>query len=90
MVGSAIMRRLARRESIRLITRGRDSLDLARRPDVEAFFESEAIDAVVLAAARVGGIHANNTYPADFIHDNLVIACNVIDAARRSGVNKLL
>jgi nucleoside-diphosphate-sugar epimerase len=94
MVGSAILRRLqARRaagEALELLTRSRAELDLTDQAAVRAFMAAERPDAVILAAAKVGGIHANNTWPADFIHENLMIAANVIDAAHRAGVRRLL
>jgi len=94
MVGSAILRRLeARRdrgEEIELITATHAALDLTDPAAVRAFMAAHKPDVVILAAARVGGIHANNTYPADFIHDNLMIAANVIAAAHASGVARLL
>jgi GDP-L-fucose synthase len=92
MVGSAIVRQLlaagVRREA--LVTRTHAELDLTDQAAVRSFFASERPDQVYLAAARVGGIHANNTYPADFIYDNLMMEANVIDAAFRNGVRKLL
>jgi GDP-L-fucose synthase len=90
MVGSAIVRELRRRGYAEPVTAPRSELDLTDQAAVRAFFDRRAIDAVVLAAAKVGGIHANNTYPADFIHENLVMQCNVIDAAHRAGVQRLL
>lgn len=90
MVGSALCRVLEARGEGRLITRGRGELDLTRQADVEAFFADEAIGQVYLAAARVGGIHANSAQPADFIRENLQIQTNVIHAARRAGVSRLL
>jgi GDP-L-fucose synthase len=89
MVGSALMRRLAA-EDCRILTADRSQLDLTRQAEVEAWMAAEKPDAVFLAAAKVGGIHANDSYPADFIRDNLVIETNIIDAAWRSGVGKLL
>jgi GDP-L-fucose synthase len=92
MVGSAIVRQLlaagVRPES--LVTRTHAELDLTDQAAVRSFFASERPDQVYLAAARVGGIHANNTYPADFIYDNLMMEANVIEAAFRTGVRKLL
>jgi nucleoside-diphosphate-sugar epimerase len=94
MVGSAILRRLeARRaagEALELITRTHADLDLIDQAAVHAFMKEIRPDVVVLAAARVGGIHANNTYPADFIYENLMIEANVIHAAHRADVQKLL
>ena len=90
LVGAAIYRRLAHEGFERLITRTRAELDLTDQAAVHAFFEIEHPDYVFLAAAKVGGIHANDTYAADFIRDNLEIQTHVIDAAWRSGVKKLL
>jgi nucleoside-diphosphate-sugar epimerase len=92
MVGGAILRRLAAREGGRqsLITRGRDELDLTDQAAVRRFMEAERPDVVILAAAKVGGIHANNTYPAAFIYENLMIEANVIHEAWRAGVTRLL
>jgi GDP-L-fucose synthase len=90
LVGSAIVRALEKRDYNNIITRTRAELDLTDQAQVRAFFQSEKIDEVYLAAARVGGIHANNTYPAEFIYENMMIQANVIHAAWRAGVNKLL
>lgn len=90
MVGSALCRLLSKDESLDLVLRSRSQLDLLDQHEVKRFFESESIDQVYFAAAKVGGIHANNTYPADFIMDNLAIQLNVIGEAYRAGVNKLL
>jgi GDP-L-fucose synthase len=92
MVGGALVRALRARghAEAELICRPRAELDLMDQRQVRAFFEREPVDQVYLAAARVGGIVANRTCPADFIHENLVIQANVIDAAFRSGVRKLL
>ena len=90
LVGSAIVRRLRRDGFSALLTPGRPVLDLRDAVAVEKFFASERPAYVFLAAAHVGGIHANNTYPADFIRDNLQIQTNVIDAAYRNGARKLL
>jgi GDP-L-fucose synthase len=92
MVGSAILRQL-RSAGVPLdaiVTRTHAELDLTDQAGVRAFFAGERPDQVYLAAARVGGIHANNTYPADFIYDNLMIEANIVDAAFRHGVRKLL
>jgi GDP-L-fucose synthase len=89
MVGAALVRRLAR-ENCEVITAPRDLLDLRDAAAVRAFFEREKPQAVFLAAAKVGGILANDTYPADFLYDNLAIETAVIDAAFRQGVEKLL
>lgn len=90
LVGAAIVRRFQSAGFTNLVLRSRDELDLTRQADVEAFFARTPVQYVVLAAAKVGGIHANNTYPADFLRDNLQIQTNVIDAAYRHGVRKLL
>jgi GDP-L-fucose synthase len=92
MVGSAIVRQLlaAGVSASAIVTRTHAELDLTNQAAVRAFFEEERPSQVYLAAARVGGIHANNTYPADFIYDNLMIQANVIEAAFRRGVKKLL
>lgn len=90
LVGSAIVRRLQAGGYGRLLLRTHAELDLTRQIEVEKFFESEKPDYVFLAAAKVGGIHANDTYPAEFIHVNLEIQNNVIDAAYRHGVKRLL
>ena len=90
MVGSALMRRLAHESNLELLTRNRTALDLTRQSEVEQFFAGAGIDWVFLAAARVGGILANRDHPADFIRDNLQIQTNVIDAAWRAGVKRLL
>jgi GDP-L-fucose synthase len=90
LVGSALVRALQTRGYERILLRSRAELDLTRQEAVQAFFERERPDAVILAAARVGGIHANNSRPAEFIRDNLLIQDHVIDAAQRSGVEKFV
>jgi GDP-L-fucose synthase len=90
LVGSAIRRELERQGYTNLLLKTRAELDLMSGPAVEKFFTEEQPEYVFLAAAKVGGILANNTYPADFIRDNLEIQTNVIDAAYRSGVKRLL
>jgi GDP-L-fucose synthase len=90
MVGSAIVRVLQRMGQTSIVTRTHRELDLTNQADVRAFFDRETPDQVYLAAAKVGGIHANNTYPAEFIYENLMMEANVIDAAFRSGVKRLL
>jgi GDP-L-fucose synthase len=90
MVGSAILRQLQQQGQVNLVTRTHAELDLTNQSAVKAFFETEKPNQVYLAAAKVGGIHANNTYPAEFIYQNLMVEANVIDAAFRSGVQKLL
>ncbi|HLG97637.1 MAG TPA: GDP-L-fucose synthase [Bryobacteraceae bacterium] len=89
LVGSALYRRLVRLGFENLVVRERKDLDLRVQFDVDRFFASERPEYVFLAAAKVGGILANNSYPADFIRDNLLIECNVIDAAYRYGAKKL-
>ena len=90
MVGSAILRALTAAGYTNIVTRARHELDLTRQAETEAFFAAERPEYVFLAAARVGGIVANNTYRAEFIRDNMAIALNVIDASYRFGVRKLL
>ena len=90
MVGSAIMRTLQQQGHTNFISRTHKELELTNQAAVKHFFESEQPDHVYLAAAKVGGIHANNTYPAEFIYDNLMVQANVIDAAFNNGVKKLL
>ena len=89
MVGSALVRRLAR-EGCHVLTATRAELDLTRQADVEAWMEKAKPDAVFLAAAKVGGILANDSYPADFLYDNLILEANIIHAAHTVGVEKLL
>jgi GDP-L-fucose synthase len=90
MVGSAICRNLQQQGQSRLLTRTHEALDLTNQAAVQAFFAQEKPDQVYLAAAKVGGIHANKTYPADFIYQNLMMQANVIEAAFQNGVQKLL
>lgn len=90
MVGSAIVRRLSALGYNNILTLGREDVDLLDQSAVREYFATHKVDQVYLAAARVGGIHANNTYPADFIYDNLMIQANVIEAAHRAGVQRLL
>ncbi|MFP1130192.1 GDP-L-fucose synthase family protein [Asticcacaulis sp. W401b] len=90
MVGSAIVRQLEARDDVELVLRSRSQLDLTNQASVANFFEANKIDEVYLAAAKVGGIHANNTYPADFIFQNLAVQNNVIGSAFAAGVKKLL
>lgn len=90
MVGSALVRQLQNDASIELVLRSRDELDLVNQAQVLEFFNDSKIDQVYLAAARVGGIHANNTFPAEFIYQNLMIEANTINSAFESGVKKLL
>jgi len=90
MVGSAISRRLSKDPNIVIVTRNRRDLDLTNQSDVDTFFAKSRIDQVYLAAAKVGGILANNTYPAEFIYENLIIEANIIHSAFKQGVKKLL
>ena len=90
LVGSAIERLLVLRGFSNIITRTREELDLTNQPAVIDFFEAEKPKYVILAAAKVGGIHANNSYPADFIYENLMIEANVIDASYKANVSRLL
>lgn len=90
MAGSALVRRLQFNCGYNILTRTRSELDLTCQEEVNAFFKAQHIDQVFLAAGKVGGIHANNTCPADFIYQNLMIQTNVIQAAHKSGVQKLL
>jgi GDP-L-fucose synthase len=89
MVGGAINRKLTERGAD-VVTRTHAELDLTSQASVRDFFAEAKVDAVILAAAKVGGIHANNTYPADFIYENLMIECNVIHQAFTAGIQKLL
>ncbi|MGX9252931.1 GDP-L-fucose synthase [Pantoea ananatis] len=90
MVGSAILRQLSKRTDIEIITKTKEELNLLSKKDVEEFFQSSEIDEVYLAAAKVGGIHANNQFPAEFIYENMLIECNVIHAAHLANIPKLL
>lgn len=90
LVGSAVLRRLAIAGCTNTVNRSSAELDLRNQTAVNDFFASERPEYVFLAAAKVGGIYANNNYPAEFIRDNLIMECNVIDAAWRNGVKKLL
>jgi len=90
MVGNAILRQLESQGGHNIVTRTHAELDLTNQAAVHAFMAQEKPDQVILAAAKVGGIHANNTYPAQFIYENLMIECNVIHAAFQAGVTKLL
>src|SRR5882672_2966140 len=89
MVGAAVLRRL-KAEPCEIVVAGRDQLDLTRQADVERWMDRQRLDAVVLCAARVGGIHANATLPADFLFENLMIGANVVNAAYRAGVRRLV
>jgi len=90
LVGSAIYRRLQSEGFTNLLVRTHSELDLTRQPEVEAFFESQRPEFVFLAAANVGGISANNTYPAEFIYNNLAIQMHIINASWKTGVKRLL
>ena len=90
LVGSAIMRRLRAEGFENIVTRSHAELDLTNQEQVDAFFAQEKPEYVFLAAAKVGGIMANKTYPAEFIYKNLMIGCNVVEASYRNGVKKLL
>ncbi len=90
MVGSAIVRALQKQGETNIVTQTHAELDLTNQADVQQFFAQEKPTQVYLAAAKVGGIHANNAYPADFIYQNLMVQANVVDAAFRNGVQKLL
>lgn len=90
MVGSALVRLLEKDPNVELILRRRSELDLIDQRAVQQFFQQQRIDQVYLAAAKVGGIHANNAYPAEFLYQNLMIEANVIHAAHQTGVNRLL
>lgn len=90
MVGSAVVRRLQTLGFENIVTRRSAELDLTNQAAVNAFFADQKPDAVIMAAAKVGGIHANNTYPAEFIYDNLAIASNTIHAAYESGTKRFL
>ena len=90
LVGSAIIRNLKDKHYENVYWVGREICDLRDRSQVDHYFEQSKPEYVFLAAAKVGGIHANNKYPAEFIHDNLMIQTNVIDAAYRNGVKKLV
>lgn len=90
MVGAGIVKQLEQRSDIDILTRCRSELDLTSQQAVAAFFKDNHIDEVYLAAAKVGGIHANNSYPAEFIYENLMIEANLIHAAHINNVNKLL
>lgn len=90
MVGASILRQLNAREDVNLIVRTRNELDLTCQADVSAFFSNNHIDEVFLCAAKVGGIHANSTFPAEFIYQNLMIEANIIHAAHQNDIQKLL
>ena len=89
MVGSAIVRKLRKQGFTNIITRSSVELDLTNQQDAHSFLQEEKPDYVVIAAAKVGGIHANNSYPAEFIYQNLMIEANLIHSSYLAGVNKL-
>jgi len=90
MVGAALVRRFSSEPGVSLLLRSRSQLDLTSQTAVEAFYTAEKPDVAIIAAAKVGGIHANHTYPAEFLFDNLAIATNTIHGAYRAGVKRLL
>jgi GDP-L-fucose synthase len=90
MVGSALVRRFKNEPGVSLVLRTRKELDLTSQAAVEAFYATEKPDAAIMAAAKVGGIHANNSYPAEFLFDNLIVAANTIHSAYRHGVKRFL
>jgi GDP-L-fucose synthase len=90
MVGSAIVRELKKQSQTNIVVRTHAELELTNQLEVRSFFEAERPDQVYLAAAKVGGIHANNTYPAEFIYENIMMQANIIHAAYMTGVKKLL
>jgi len=90
MVGGALVRRFQREAGVTLLLRSRKELDLTSQVAVEAFYAAEKPDVAIIAAAKVGGIHANNTYPAEFLFENLAIAANTIHGAYKTGVKRLL
>ncbi|CAM3098207.1 GDP-L-fucose synthase [Rariglobus hedericola] len=90
MVGSALVRRFQNEPGVTLVLRTRKELDLTSQTAVEAFYAAEKPDVAIIAAAKVGGIHANNTYPADFLYENMALAANTIHGAYRQGVKRLL
>jgi len=90
MVGGALVRRFQNEPGVELVLRTRQELDLTNQSAMDAFYAAEKPDVAIIAAAKVGGIHANNTYPAEFLYDNLAIAANCIHGAYRAGVKRLL
>jgi GDP-L-fucose synthase len=90
MVGSALVRRFSLEPDVHLVCRTRRELPLTDQAGVEAFFAAERPDVAIIAAAKVGGIHANNTYPGEFLYDNMMVAANTVHAAYRHGVKRLL
>lgn len=90
MVGGALVRRFQREPGVELVLRTRRELDLTSAAAVEAFYAAERPDIAIIAAAKVGGIYANTTFPAEFLYENLAIAANTIQGAHRAGVGRLL
>ncbi len=90
MVGSAIVRQLKNKDSAEIILRTRSELDLTNQAAVDSFFLENKVDQIYLAAAKVGGIYAKSTFPAEFIYQNLIIECNIINAAHQADIEKLL
>lgn len=90
MVGSALVREAQKRTDLEVLTTDRDELDLLNQSEVHAWLKENQPDQVIIAAAKVGGIHANSTYPAEFIYENLTIASNLVEGSRRAGVSRLL
>ena len=90
MVGSAIVREIDRRGNQRVLVAKRSELDLTNQQEVEDFFKTNQISSIVIAAAKVGGIQANNSYPAEFIYENIMIQSNIINSAHNSGIQDLL
>ena len=90
MVGSALVRKLEQSDEHEIIVRTREELDLTNQADVSAFMADQRLDQVYLAAAKVGGIYANNTYPAEFLYENLMIEANIIHSSHVNDVQKLL
>ncbi len=90
MLGSALVRRLKRCGDVEIVTRTHSELDLTDQAAVFSFFSKEVVDEIYLVAGKVGGIHANNNFPAEFIYQNLMIEANVIHAAHTAGVKKFL
>lgn len=90
MVGSALVRRFSNERGVDIVTRTRREVELTDQRAVDSLFAAEKPDVAIIAAAKVGGIHANNSYPAEFIYDNMMVAANAVHAAYRNGVKRLL
>ncbi|MDC0270985.1 NAD-dependent epimerase/dehydratase family protein, partial [Akkermansiaceae bacterium] len=90
MVGSALVREAQLRGGYEILTAGREELDLLNQAECRAWLEDQKPDQIIIAAAKVGGIHANATYPAEFIYENLAIATNLIEGSRQAGVERVL